>query len=149
MRKELKKLKEQAEELVALGDILFKAEGKGMLKVISILEKNKPKMANATILSREYFNGKQSVEFEGLYVYKKNKLKIDIDIDSYDYQSSAKISIFDKQELNWNLLASIPYSKMESTMVFCYRKVDDLLHSEKLAIQKDIDTLLNKAKLIL
>ena len=34
-------------------------------------------------------------------------------------------------------------------MVFCYRKVDDLLHSEKLAIQKDIDTLLNKAKLIL
>ena len=39
MGKELKKLKEQAEELVALGDILFKAEGKGMLKVISILEK--------------------------------------------------------------------------------------------------------------
>ncbi len=106
-------------------------------------------MANAKILSREYFNGKQSVEFEGLYEYKKNKLKIDIDIDSYDYQSSARISIFDKQEVKWNLLASIPYSKMESNMVFCYRKVDELRHSEKLAIRKDIDTLLNKAKLIL
>tara|TARA_R100001594_G_C3936520_1_gene239532 strand:+ start:85 stop:405 length:321 start_codon:yes stop_codon:yes gene_type:complete len=106
-------------------------------------------MANATILSREYFNGQQSVGFEGLYEYKNHKLKIRIKIDSYDFQSSAKIFIFDKQELNWNLLASIPYSKMESNMVFCYRKVDELLHSEKLAIQKDIDTLLNKAKLIL
>ena len=106
-------------------------------------------MTNAKILSREYFNGKQSVEFEGLYEYKKNKLKIDIDIDSYDHQSSARISIFDKQELKWNLLAKIPYSKMKSTSVFCYRKINDLQYSEKFAIQKDIDTLLNKAKLIL
>jgi len=104
------------------------------------------------VIEREYFNGRQSVEFKGIYEYKGYKLKINIDIDSYDFQSSAKISVFDPQELKWNYLQSIHYSRMESVKdeaVFYQRKVDDLRFSEKQAIQKDIDELLKKAKQIL
>jgi HKD family nuclease len=106
--------------------------------------------AKVKVIEREYFNGTQSVEFKGIYEYKGHKLKIHIDIDSYDFQSSGKISIFHPEELKWNMLQFIPYSRMESVKnVFYQRKVDDLRFSEKLAIQKDIDELLRRAKQIL
>jgi hypothetical protein len=103
-------------------------------------------------IDRKYFNGRQSVEFEGIYEYKGHKLKIQIDIDSYDFQSGAKISVFNPQKLKWNYLQSIHYSRMESVKdeaVFYQRRVADLRFSEKQAIQKDIDELLKKAKQIL
>lgn len=103
-------------------------------------------------IDRKYFNGRQSVEFEGIYEYKGHKLKIQIDIDSYDFQSGAKISVFDPQKLKWNHLQSIHYSRMESVkdeVVFYQRRVADLRFFEKQAIQKDIDELLKKAKQIL
>jgi len=108
--------------------------------------------AKVKVIEREYFNGRQSVEFKGIYEYKGHKLKINIDIDSYDFQSSARISIFNPQKLEWNYLQSIHYSRMESVKdeaVFYQRKVADLRFSEKQAIQKDIDELLKKAKQIL
>ena len=104
------------------------------------------------VIEREYFNGRQSVEFKGIYEYKGHKLKIHIDIDSYDFQSSGNIYIFHPEELKWNMLQFIPYSRMESVKdgaVFYQRKVADLRFSEKLAIQKDIDELLHRAKQIL
>ncbi len=104
------------------------------------------------VIEKEYFNGRQSVEFKGIYEYKGHKLKINIDIDSYDFQSSARISIFNPQKLEWNYLQSIHYSRMASVKdeaVFYQRRVDDLRFSERQAIQKDIDELLNKAKQIL
>lgn len=104
------------------------------------------------VIEKEYFNGRQSVEFKGIYEYKGHKLKINIDIDSYDFQSSARIYIFNPEELKWNVLQSIHYNRMESAKegaVFCYRKVDQLNYREKQAIQKDIDELLKKAKQIL
>ncbi len=103
-------------------------------------------------IEKEYFNGRQSVEFKGIYEYKGHKLKINIDIDSYDFQSSAKISVFDPQKMKWNYLQSIHYSRMASVKdeaVFYQRRVDELRFFEKQAIQKDIDELLKKAKQIL
>jgi len=103
-------------------------------------------------IEKEYFNGRQSVEFKGIYEYKGHKLKINIDIDSYDFQSSARIYIFHPQELKWNVLQSIHYNRMESAKdgaVFYQRKVDKLKESEKRAIQEDINELLRKAKKIL
>ena len=108
--------------------------------------------AKVKVIEREYFNGRQSVEFKGIYEYKGHKLRVTIDIDSYDSQSSARINVFNPQKLEWNFLESIPYSRMESVKnkkVHCYRPVDELRFSEKQAIQKDIDELLKKAKQIL
>ena len=108
--------------------------------------------AKVKVIEREYFNGRQSVEFKGIYEYKGHKLKINIDIDSYDFQSSASISVFNPQKLEWNYLQSIHYSRMASSKdgaVFNQRKVADLRFSEKQALQKDIDELLRNAKQIL
>ena len=108
--------------------------------------------AKVKVIEEEYFNGRQSVEFKGIYEYKGHKLQINIDIDSYDFQSSARIRIFNPQNLEWKYLQYIHYSRMESVKdnaVFYQRKVEDLRFSEKQAIQKDIDELLKKAKQIL
>ena len=104
------------------------------------------------VIDRQYFNGRQSVEFEGIYEYKGHKLKIQIDIDSYDFQSSATLKVFDTKEMQWNYLVKVHYSQMESVKdeaVFYQRRVNDLRYSEKQAIQKDINELLRKAKQIL
>tara|TARA_Y100000361_G_scaffold115641_1_gene106409 strand:- start:1555 stop:1878 length:324 start_codon:yes stop_codon:yes gene_type:complete len=104
-------------------------------------------------IEETYFNGSQSVEFKGIYEHKENKLKIHIDIDSYDRQSSARIYIFNKQDLKWNHLDSIPYSQMASIDVHCYRKVRKnglgLHHTEMESIQRDIKDLKKKAKQII
>ena len=104
-------------------------------------------------IEETYFNGRQSVEFKGIYEHKENKLKIHIDIDSYDMQSSARIYIFNKQDLKWNHLDSIPYSQMASIGVNCYRKVRKsglgLHHTEMESIQRDIKDLKKKAKQII
>jgi len=107
-------------------------------------------------LETTFFNGTQSVEFNGIYEYKGHKLRITIDIDSYDMQSSARIKIFNPTDLAWNFLASIPYSLMASVKneaVFSSRKVDSegggLRMHERAAIESDINTFLNKAKTIL
>jgi len=109
------------------------------------------------VIERKYFNGRQSVEFEGIYEYKGHKLKVQIDIDSYDFQSSAILKVFDTKEMKWNFLVKVPYSQMASLKkderdceaVFYQRKVDQLKPSERIAIAKDIDELLRKAKQIL
>jgi hypothetical protein len=104
-------------------------------------------------IEETFFNGRQSVEFKGIYEHKKNKLKIEIDIDSYDSQSSANIYIFSLQDLKWNQLESIHYSQMSSKEVFYQRKVkmngEGLRLLEKELILKDIKDLKNKAKRIL
>jgi len=104
-------------------------------------------------IEEKYYNGRQSVEFEGIYQHQENKLKIEIDIDSYDFQSSANIFIFNKKDLKWNKISSIHYSQMSSKEVFYQRKVkmngEGLRLLEKELILKDIKELKNKAKRIL
>ena len=109
------------------------------------------------VLEELYFNGRQSVEFEGLYEYKGEKLKVQIDIDSYDIQSRAVIEIYDKKDNKWNFLAKIPYDMMYSlepddngnAAVFYQRKAHKLDWFERDAIKKDIRSLLRKAENIL
>ena len=104
-------------------------------------------------IEETYFNGSQSVEFKGIYEHNENKLKIHIDIDSYNRQSSARIYIFNKQDLKWNNLDSIHYSQMASIDVHCYRKVEKngvgLRFAELSSIEQDIRDLKKKAKQII
>lgn len=116
-----------------------------------------------TQLSQRFFNGRQSVEFEGIYKITTHcvgkiidhKVKVIIDVDSYDFQSSAQVRVFNPDTLEWNGLGSIPYSNMESVgNVFSGRGVgsedgEGLNRSEFSAIMKDVERLLEQAKLIL
>ncbi len=102
------------------------------------------------MLNEDYYNGSQSVQYQGVFQWNEYKLMIELDIDSVSRQSSATISVFNKQDLDWNHLDSIHYSKMESVEdVFAYRKVEELRHKEIQALKKDIETLKRKAKQIL
>ena len=38
------------------------------------------------VIRERFFNGRQSVEFEGIYKIGENKIKVRIDVDSYDFQ---------------------------------------------------------------
>ena len=102
------------------------------------------------MLNEDYYNGSQSVQYQGVFKMDEYKLMIELDIDAVSRQSSATISIFNKQELEWNHLDSIHYSKMESVEgVFAYRKVEQLKYKEIDALKRDIETLKRKAKQIL
>lgn len=102
-------------------------------------------------IEETFYNGSQSVECKCIYDINGIKIKILIDIDSYDIQSSAVVKVLNKDERQWNFLDSIHYSQMESIKkgVFCYRKVEELTLKEKFAIRADINTLKEKAKILL
>ena len=107
------------------------------------------------VIRERFFNGRQSVEFEGIYKIGENKIKVRIDVDSYDFQSSATASIFNFDELKWNSLTRIPYENMKSCgEVFYQRKVGGeqgfgLRVSEMNAMRADIDLLIKQAEEIL
>lgn len=102
------------------------------------------------MLNEDYYNGSQSVQYQGVFKMDEHKLMIELDIDAISRQSSATISIFNKRDLDWNYLDSIHYSKMESVQeVFAYRKVEQLKYKEIDALKRDIETLKRKAKQIL
>ena len=100
-------------------------------------------------IETQYFNGRQSIEFEGIYQYKKHKLKVQIDIDSYDFQSSACVKIWNPKDLQWNFLAKIPWDSIESAAVHSYKKAKVLNVHDKLLFATDIKDLLTKATQII
>lgn len=116
-------------------------------------------MANTKIktetVRERFFNGRQSVEFEGIYKIGDSKIKVRIDVDSYDFQSSATASIFNFDKLEWNNLTRIPYSNMKSCReVFYQRKVggeqgSGLRASEMNAIRADINLLIKQSREVL
>jgi len=109
------------------------------------------KTSKMKTIEETFFNGRQSVEFKGIYDLNGTKLKVSIDIDSYDMQSSAIIEILNKEEKQWNFLDSIHYSQMESVKnkVFYQRKVEQLTISEKTSIRSDINRLKKSAETLL
>ena len=113
------------------------------------------------VIEDTYFNGRQSVEFKGIYEYKTHKVKVTIDVDAYDMQSSARVWVFNTNTFEWKLLDSIPYSHMSSLQkderdceaVFYQTKVksngEGLRLKERKALLQDINDLLFKAENIL
>ena len=107
------------------------------------------KKVKTKLVEEKYYNGRQSVEYVGIYKLGVFKLRIRIDIDSVDFQSGATIKVWSKDTLQWNFLASIHSTKMASRRVFAYRKILELTPDEKTHIKCDIHSLLESAKKIL
>ncbi len=119
------------------------------------------KKGDFKVIEQTYYNGSQSVEFKGIYEYKTFKVKVTIDVDAYDMQSSARVWVFNTNNLEWKMVDYIPYKHMASLQkdargceaVFYQTKVMDdgsgLRHKERVALEQDINDLLFKAENIL
>lgn len=105
-----------------------------------------------TTIQEKLFNGRQSVEFVGIYSYVKwkttTKLKVDIDRDSYDFQSSAIISVW-HQDKGWLFVTSITFAESNYQNIFCYTKVDDFTYADIAHLRRDTVKLLDLAIKIL
>lgn len=110
-------------------------------------------------LEETFYQGRQSISFKGVYqctVGRRDgneihKLQLDIKRDSYNDQCRATIDIWDKGNLKWNRVYSIPPSELNVVAddVFCYRKISELTGEEKQAFNEDKNRLLAMAQTIL
>lgn len=74
------------------------------------------------IIKSEYGKGTQSIDFQEIRESEEGyKIKIDIKSDSYKFQSYARVSTFDPNQLKWNILTSIHYSLMETPNELYYK----------------------------
>ena len=105
--------------------------------------------------SREFSNGRQSLNFKGVYKLGELKLSIDIKRDVYDFQSHATISVWRSEALSWSVVAFIPPSKMNANAEFIdpYTKAEsfqNIFYAKGIsAFAPDEKELLEKAKFIL
>ena len=95
------------------------------------------------VIDETCINGRQSIDFNGIYEVAKHKLKISIKRDSYDFQSKGHISIWNPTELKWNNVYSIPYQKLGCLASNAYGA------ARKEMFKEDIDKLIDKAKQII
>jgi hypothetical protein len=89
--------------------------------------------------------GRQDIVYRELVMLTDKKVRIDIKSDSYDFQSHARVSVWNAAEDKWNQIDSLHYSAMQTPQGLCYRDGwNDAAH-----FKKDRDRLLTMAKLIL
>ena len=96
------------------------------------------------------YNANQSWNAVQHFEHKGRKLKVAICRNAYDFQSSAKIAIQDKNTLGWLPLAAIPYPQMKTQMsyVVTNAKAVGPEHDAR-TVQLDVNTLLEKAKMLI
>ncbi len=106
-------------------------------------------------ISETYSNGSQSINYKGVFEYSGHKLKVLVKRDCYDKQSRGNVSIWNKENLQWNGVDNIPFARLQVNVsnVFYQRKVDEqgngLNGTEEWAFEKDRETLLQLAKDVL
>lgn len=104
------------------------------------------------IIKEEYSLGTQSASFTKI-VEGDNGLKIKISItsDTYDFQSYARLSAFNPQTLDWNVIDSIPFSNMKTPPKLYYHVQAPSKNASVLAhyFAEDINTLVSNAEAIL
>lgn len=104
------------------------------------------------VIKEEYSLGTQSAHFVKIIEGDNGlKIKIDIKSDSYDFQSHAKVSVFNPTELKWNIVDSVPHSNMKTPHKLYYHvsapnKNASVLASHFIA---DTNTLISHAEDIL
>jgi nicotinamide riboside kinase len=100
--------------------------------------------------SEAAFKGTQSWEYEALFNLEAYRLRVVIDRDAYDFQTSAQISVLDRNLNAWNPLTFLPTSEMTS-MAISYVTEPDKFHKENLIdhFRYDAARLVDKAVLIL
>lgn len=74
------------------------------------------------IIKEEYSLGTQSVHLSKIIEGDKGlKIKVDIKSDSYDFQSYARISVFNSTEVKWHILDNIAFSNMKTPPKLYYQ----------------------------
>ena len=108
-------------------------------------------MKTKIIQEENFFNGRQSIEANAVYLICDAKVEIQIDRDAYDSQSSAIAKVYSMTDKKWNRLASIHYTQMECVKqdLFYQRKPHELTLKERGYLLTDITTLVKKSELIL
>lgn len=104
------------------------------------------------IIKEEYSLGTQSANFTKIIEGDNGlKIKIDIKSDSYDFQSYAKLSVFNSHELSWNIVDSIPFSNMKTPSKLYYKIQPPSKNANILAsyFVSDTDTLISTAEAVL
>lgn len=90
-------------------------------------------------IQREVFQGRQSWNLKHVLRFRSHQLLVEVKRDSYDFQSYARIKLFDGYK--WNLLANIPYANMKSLSVSYVQKQETV----EPCLQADADELLRIA----
>lgn len=74
------------------------------------------------IIKEEYSTGTQSASLSKIIESDSGlKIRVDIKSDSYDYQSYARVSVFNKLGLQWNIIDTIPFSNMKTPPKLYYQ----------------------------
>jgi len=103
--------------------------------------------------------GRQSVIYTEVSKIADKKVKVEIKSDSYDFQSYARVSVFNENDLEWKKIDSVHYSRMNTK-----EGLDSHPQARKLSLGievnkqknffiaefwRDRDTLVNMAKEII
>lgn len=102
-----------------------------------------------TTIESLYYNGHQSIEFMGLYKLNEFKFKIKIDHDSHASQSNSTIFVWSAEKLEWNVVATLHHTQMESMKVFEQTKAEQLTNIQRNFFQLDVLHLFELAKQII
>lgn len=74
------------------------------------------------------------------------KVRIHIKSDSYDSQCFARLSVWNSNDLKWNVVSSIPFSQMNTARSLAYHQTN---RHHRREFQKDFDRLMAEAVQIL
>ena len=93
--------------------------------------------------------GRQDLRYLEILKMGGKKFRISIRSDSYDFQCHAKISIWNSDKDEWNLVYSIPYSEMKTESKLYYicksKKIDLKSYSAKSKFKEDREELIRLA----
>ena len=103
------------------------------------------------LIKEEYSIGTQSIRLKEILESKDgHKILIEILSDSYDFQSYARLSAFNKNDQKWNIIDTIAYSKMQTPPKLAYSpELKNNADNLKEYFQKDLSQLISNAELIL
>lgn len=104
------------------------------------------------VIKEEYSLGTQSAHFIKIIEGDNGlKIKVDIKSDSYDFQSHAKVSVFDSKDLKWNIVDNVPHSNMKTPHKLYYHVPRPNGNASVLASHfvEDTHTLISHAEAIL
>ena len=91
---------------------------------------------------------RSDVEYISVMNFKGHSIRINVRSNSYEHQCYARVSVFNPQLLQWNLLDYIPYTEMTTPKGLCHQsgKAASVLETQ---FVQDVDNLLERAAFIL
>lgn len=102
------------------------------------------------IIKEEYSIGTQSASLSKIIESESGlKIRVDIKSDSYDFQSYARVSVFNKLALQWNIVDTIPHSNMKTPTKLYYHVKQQNPNVLAPQFSADTQTLVKNAEAVL